>query len=238
MTVLRSILFNIVFFSWTLAMCLLWLPALAGPRIWVPRGQTYWARGVMALLRTVAGVRIEIRGRENLPGGSSVIACKHQSAWETMIWHDIVEDPAIVMKKELLKIPLYGWYSTKAQMIPVDRKAGAKALKAMMRSAEGAASAGRPLIIFPEGTRIAPDDTAAYQPGAVALYRHLKLACVPVAVNSGLFWPKDSFVKQPGTIILEFLEPIQPGLDKRAFSALLAERIDSATERLVAEARN
>ncbi len=232
---LRSLAFVALFLGWTLLMCLAWLPAIAGPRIWTPRGQTIWARGVLWLLRTVVGIGYEIRGRENLPEGACVIAAKHQSAWDTIVWHLFVDDPAIVMKKELLLIPLYGWYSKKACMIPVDRKAGAAALKAMLRAAEAAASHGRPLIIFPEGTRSAPGKRIPYQPGAAALYRHLGLPVVPVAVNSGLRWPKTTYLKTPGTIVLEYLAPIAPGLDKRAFMAELENRIETASERLLVD---
>ncbi len=234
MRFVRSHVFNTLFVLWTLTMCLAWLPALLGPRIWTPRGQTLWAQGVMAMLRVIAGINIEIRGRAYLPHGAFVVAAKHQSAWETMIWHIIVNDPAIVMKKELLSIPLYGWYSTKAQMIPVDRKAGAKAMRRMMRAAEAAAAKGRPIIIFPEGTRSAPDQRLPYQPGTMAFYRHLKLPVVPVALNSGLFWPKHTLIKRPGTIVLEFLEPIAPGLAKKDFNIELETRIEEATTRLVA----
>jgi len=235
-TAIRSVLFNTLFVLWTLVSLVVWLPALAGPRIWTPRGQTLWARGVMAMLKYVAGVSYEIRGRERLPDGPVVIASKHQSAWDTIIWHIIVDDPAIVMKKELLQIPMYGWYSTKAKMIPVDRKAGAKAMRTMMRASEAAAAAKRPIIIFPEGTRSAPGERLPYQPGTIAFYRHLKIPVVPVALNSGLFWSKRSPFKHPGKIVLEFLDPIEPGLAKQAFNQELEARIETATARLVAEA--
>jgi 1-acyl-sn-glycerol-3-phosphate acyltransferase len=234
-TILRSALFNILFVLWTATLCFVWLPALLGPRIWTPRGQSIWARGVMAMLKSIARIDIEIRGRERLPAGAVVIASKHQSAWDTMIWHIIVDDPAIVMKKELLLIPLYGWFSKKAGMIPVDRKAGAAALRAMLRAADAAAARGRPIIIFPEGTRSAPGQRLPYQPGAMAFYRHLKLPVAPVALNSGLFWSKHSLLKRPGKIILEFLDPIGQGLAKEDFNAELESRIESATARLVAE---
>jgi len=231
----RSALFNTLFVLWSVALMVLWLPALPGPRIWTPRGQTFWAKGVMAMLKTIAGIEIEIRGRERLPEGAFVVASKHQSAWDTIIWHIIVDDPAIVMKKELLLIPMYGWYSKKAQMIPVDRKAGAKALRTMMRAAEAATAMGRPLIIFPEGTRSAPGERKPYQPGTMAFYRHLKLPVVPVALNSGLFWSKRTPIKRPGKIILEFLEPIEPGMAKQQFNEELENRIETATANLVAE---
>jgi 1-acyl-sn-glycerol-3-phosphate acyltransferase len=233
--VVRSALFNTLFVLWTIVLMVLWLPALLGPRIWTPRGQTFWAKGVMAMLKTIAGIDIEIRGRERLPESAFVVASKHQSAWDTMIWHIIVDDPAIVMKKELLLIPMYGWYSKKAEMIPVDRKAGAKAMRAMLRAAEAATTMGRPLIIFPEGTRSAPGERIPYQPGTMAFYRHLKLPVVPVALNSGLFWSKRTPLKRPGKIILEFLEPIEPGMAKQQFNEELENRIETATAKLVAE---
>ena len=235
MILVRSALFNTLFVLWSVVLMVLWLPALLGPRIWTPRGQTFWAKGVMAMLKFIAGIEIEIRGRERLPEGAFVIASKHQSAWDTIIWHIIVDDPAIVMKKELLLIPMYGWYSKKADMIPVDRKAGAKALRTMMRAAEAATTKGRPLIIFPEGTRSAPGERKPYQPGTMAFYRHLKLPVVPVALNSGLFWSKRTSLKRPGKIILEFLEPIEPGMAKLQFNEELENRIETATAKLVAE---
>ena len=134
-----------------------------------------------------------------------------------------------------MSIPLYGWFATKAKMIPVDRKAGAKALKIMMRSADAAAALGRPVIIFPEGTRTAPGERVTYQPGATALYRHLKLPAIPVALNSGQFWNKDGVTTTGGTIVVEFEAAIPAGLDKKEFTRTLEERIEAGTQKLIDE---
>lgn len=237
MLMLRSALFNLAFYLWTAVMMILFLPAIVGPRIVIVRGMEWWSDGVMWLARALAGLKVEIRGAEHLPQGSCLLAVKHQSAWDTVKAHHLGSDPAIVMKAELLWIPLYGWYSKKVGMIAVDRTAGAKALKGMLAAARAAAAAGRPIVIFPQGTRVAPGTTAPYQPGVAALYRDLGVPVVPVALNSGLFWPRRQFLRRPGTIVVEYLAPIPPGLDRRRFMAELETAIETATDRLVAEAR-
>jgi 1-acyl-sn-glycerol-3-phosphate acyltransferase len=141
------------------------------------------------------------------------------------------------MKKELMLIPVYGWLARKQRMIPIDRKAGASALRGLLRAAEAAKGEGRQIVIFPQGTRVAPGADAPYQPGVAALYARLGCPVVPVALNSGCFWPRRSFVKYPGRIVIELLEPIPPGLAKGAFLAELERRIETATARLEAEAR-
>ena len=205
------------------------------PRVWVTRVQKWWGIGVMLMLRVLLNIRYEIRGQENLPEGACVVASKHQSIWDTIIWHIILEDPAMVMKKELLSIPIYGWFAIKAKMIPVDRKAGASALKTMLRAADEASSMGRPILIFPEGTRTPVGERGTYQPGVTALYRHLKLPAIPVAANSGLFWSKEGLSKDGGTIVLEYGPAIPAGLAKKEFMAELESRIENATDRLMAE---
>ncbi len=236
MIYLRSVLFNGAFYLWGVFMNVLWLPSLVLPRGATELGQTYWASGVNALLRAVAGIRVEVRGQENVPPGPVLMAVKHQSAWDTMIFHIITHHPAIVMKKELLWIPIYGWYCRKTKMVPVDREQGMKSLRDMIAAAKLAAKDGRPIIIFPQGTRIAPGTSAPYLPGVAALYGQLGLPCVPIALNSGLFWKHRSFLKPPGTIVFEYLPPIPAGLKRKEFMALLEERIETASGRLVAEA--
>ena len=227
-----SLLFNLAFYVWTATMLVICLPALALPRRTTFHCQRFWARGVLWLMRTTVGIDVEIRGQQNLPAGACIIAAKHQSAWDTLIWHLIVEDPAMIMKRELLAIPLYGWYSRKVGMIAVDRSGGAAALRRMLRQAKAAAAQQRPIVIFPEGTRTAPGETRPYQPGVVALYGHLDLPVVPVALNSGHFWPRRRFLRKPGTIQLEYLEAMPPGLERRPFVAALENRIEAACARL------
>jgi 1-acyl-sn-glycerol-3-phosphate acyltransferase len=236
---IRSALFNLAFYVWTVIMVVGFAPALLLPWRATVWGQRQWARGVNWLMRVTAGIDVEIRGRENLPAGGCIVASKHQSAWDTLIWHAVLDDPAVVLKKELLLIPIYGLMCMKTRMIPVDRKAGAKALKSMARLGQAAAAAGRPIVIFPQGTRTAPGLPYAerpYQPGISALYRALDVPVVPVALNSGLFWPRRTFMRNPGTIVLEFLPAIEPGLKRRDFEDELRQRIETATARLEAEA--
>lgn len=238
MQAIRSNLFNLAFYVWSVFMVLLFAPALLLPWRVMVWGQRRWARGVNWLMRVLAGIRVEIRGLENLPDGGCIVASKHQSAWDTLIWHDVLDDPAVVLKRELLWIPIYGWMCLKTRMIPVDRKAGTKALRQMALDAERAVAAGRPIVIFPQGTRTAAGvgaDEVPYQAGVSALYRAANVPVVPVALNSGMFWPRRRLDRRPGTIVLEFLEPIPPGLPRKEFQRLLPERIEAATRRLERE---
>ena len=239
MRMIRSNLFNRLFYVWTVFMVVLFAPALLLPYPVTVWGQRLWARGVNLEMRLSAGIHVEFRGLQHRPRAGAIVAAKHQSAWDTLIWHDVLDDPAMVMKKELLAIPVYGWMCRKTRMIAVDRKAGTKALRAMLEDARAAAAAGRPIVIFPQGTRAAPGASVKdvpYQPGVSALYRGLDVPVVPVALNSGLFWPRRQLMRRPGTIVLEFLEPIPPGLPRKEFDALLQARIEGATSALEAEA--
>lgn len=236
MTSFRALLFNIWFWLWSAFMNVLFLPGLLLPRRAVMFGQRIWAMGLNAGLRVLVGLRWTVRGREHLLPGPAIIACKHQSMWDTIIWHIEVADPAVVMKKELLKIPVYGWYCRHTKQIPIDRAAGASALKQMLVHARAARDAGRHLIIFPQGTRTAPGTESPYLPGVAALYRDLGLPVVPVALNSGRFWGRNAFMKRPGTIVLEYLEPIPPGLSRKEFMDRLKDAIEPATTRLEQEA--
>lgn len=232
MTLIRALLFNIWFWLWSAVMNVLFIPGLLFPRQVVMRGQRIWAMGLNAGLRVFVGLKWTTRGREKLPPGPVIIACKHQSMWDTIIWHVEVPDPAIVMKKELLSIPVYGWYCKHTKQIPIDRSAGAAALKNMMVHARAAREAGRHIIIFPQGTRTAPGVDAPYLPGVAAIYRDLGIPVVPVALNSGQFWGRNAFVKKPGEIVLEYLEPIPAGLSRGAFMKRLKDSIEPATARL------
>tara|TARA_Y100001960_G_scaffold326906_1_gene412178 strand:+ start:450 stop:1196 length:747 start_codon:yes stop_codon:yes gene_type:complete len=238
MIAIHAFLFSVTFYTWTTLMLVICLPILIFDRKITVRCQTFWANGVLWLMRLLVGITVDVRGREHLEATGAIIASKHQSAWDTLIWHVIVDDPAIVMKSELLWIPLYGWYSLKVGMIPINRIGGANALKAMIRSAQKAACRQQPIIIFPQGTRTAPRTREPYQSGVVALYRTLNLPVVPVALNSGLFWPRRSFKRNPGTIVVKFLPPIAPGLDRENFMTLLEEQIEMATDALESEAHH
>ena len=237
MTLLRSLLFNLAFYLLTAAMALLGLPVLLLPeRAGMAFGRS-WAALVLKLLGWCCGLTHELRGAETLPRGPAIIAMKHQSAWDTLAVPVIFGDPAIVLKRELMMIPFYGWYLWKAGMIAIDRKAGAAALRRLVAAAARAAALRRPIVIFPEGTRTAPGTHRPYQPGVAALYRQLALPLVPVAVNSGLYWGRRQFLKRPGRIIVEILPAIPPGGERHAVMAELEQRIEAATARLLAEAQ-
>lgn len=233
---LRALLFNIAFFGVTILLCLAWLPMLAGNRMHIVRGMDRWNRTVNWLLRHIVGLTYEVRGLEHLPQGACIVAAKHQSAWDTMIFHSLLTDPSVVLKRELLRIPIYGAFAKKVGMIPIDRSAGAAALREMLRVAQARADAGRPIVIFPEGTRVAPGERRRIHAGVAALYDRLALPVVPVALNSGLFWGRRSFVKRPGRILLEFHPPIPPGLKRVAFIARLEAAIQDGSDRLALEA--
>lgn len=231
----RALAFNVAFFVWTGVLGMLGLPFLLTPRAATMRFGRFWASSVLALLRLIVGLDHEVRGLDRIPRGGCIIAMKHQSAWDTLVLPVVLGDPAVVLKRELLLLPFYGWYAARAGSIAIDRKAGAGALRRMRTQARAPAAAGRPIVIFPEGTRVAPGERRPYQPGAAALYQALALPLVPAAVNSGLYWGRRSFVKRPGRIVLEFLDPIPPGRTRPRVMAELERRIETATAALLRE---
>jgi len=238
MLLLRSILFQIAFLLWSTLVALYGLmPLSLGNRQHLFSIGGVWSDGINLLLRWICNIHIRIEGQEHIPAGPAMIAAKHQSLWDTAIVLRIFRGPAIVMKQELLRIPIYGALCRAQGMIAVDRDGGAKALKQMLKDARAAAADGRKILIFPQGTRTRPGESAPYQPGVVALYRDLKLPVVPVALNSGFFWPKRGILRKPGTIVLRFLPPIPAGLDRDTFMAELETRIESANAVLEAETR-
>lgn len=235
MNFIRSLIFTFAFYIWTVLVVVLGVPLLVGPPKWARWVQTAWSSGTVFLARKIVGIDYEIRGQENLPEGASIVASKHQSMWETAMFPLILDNPGIVAKKQLAKIPFYGWYFRKTDMIPIDRRGHAAAMRAMLRAADRIKGLGRAVLIFPEGTRADPGETGEYKVGTVGLYRHLKLPVVPVALNSGLYWPRKSFVKRPGKIILEYLPAIEVGLGRDEFMAELQRRIEDGTMRLLKE---
>jgi 1-acyl-sn-glycerol-3-phosphate acyltransferase len=237
MRLLRAILFNIAFYLWTGVIGIVGLPVLLAPRRVVMRFGRMWSAVTLELLELTVGLTHELRGVANLPAGGGIIAMKHQSAWDTLVLPVLFDDVAVVIKKELTQLPLYGWYVQRAGSIPVDRKGGAASLKRMVARAAAASVEGRLIAIFPEGTRAAVDEHLPYHPGVAALYGQLELPLIPVAVNSGLYWGRRSFMKRRGRIIVEILPPLPPGIPRRKVMAELEGRIEAATARLVAEGR-
>jgi 1-acyl-sn-glycerol-3-phosphate acyltransferase len=237
MPVLRSALFNLLFYLVLALFVTIGSPFFFTPRRWSIAALKVWGRTSNLLLKIVCGLTMEVRGAEHIPKGAALVAGKHQSTWETFALIHLFEDPCLVLKHELSYFPFFGWFIFKFRMIRVRRSAGAAALKAMTAQAAREAAAGRQIVIYPEGTRRAPDDPPAYKPGASALYLKLGVPCVPFALNSGLHWPRRGFVKRPGTIIVEFLPAIPPGLKRREFETRLETAIETATARLLDEGR-
>lgn len=237
MIYLRSALFNVIFYLNLVLFLVLGSGFYFTPRKWSIRALQLWARTSLFWLRVITGIRMEVRGAKHIPQGACLVAGKHQSFWETFAILPLLDDPAMVLKKELTYIPFFGWFIYKFRMIPVERSAGTQALRALVDAAEKAIAMGRQVVIMPEGTRRAPDDPPDYKPGAAALYGKLGVACVPFAVNSGVFWPRRRFVRRPGTIVISFMEPIPPGLHRKSFQTRLETAIEIETAKLVAEGR-
>lgn len=233
---IRSLLFAVAFYMNTAVFLVLGSPLLVCPRRWAMAAMKAHAAASLFWLRLIVGIRMEVRGHDRLPAGACLIAAKHQSAWDTFALIPLFADPAIVMKAELGLIPLYGWFCRKFQHVLVRRDRGPTALRGMIRDARARAEAGRQIIIFPEGTRRPPGAEPDYKSGIAALYEGLQLTCVPIALNSGVYWPRRSLPRHAGTIVVEILEPIPPGLARRQFMALLQSRIEQAASRLHEEA--
>jgi 1-acyl-sn-glycerol-3-phosphate acyltransferase len=229
---LRSTIFWVIAVAFTAAISLAALPTWLRHRDVTYCWCRFWARAMLWLARFVCGLDYRVLGQERLPPGPVIFALKHQSAWETIAFVAIAPPVAGVLKRELLLIPVYGWYLRRLGMVPIDRKAAGAAIREMLRRARDETARGRSIMIMPEGTRLPPGRTGRYHPGVAALYTALGLAVVPVALNSGLFWGRRSLLLRPGTVTLQFLEPIAPGLDRRELMKILQDRIEAASERL------
>jgi 1-acyl-sn-glycerol-3-phosphate acyltransferase len=229
MRVLRSALFLIWFVLVTAVMGIVFLPLLALPRKLTVAMARQWAGMTLWGLKVFSGIDMRVGGAP--PRSGVLVASKHMSMWDTLALYIALDDPGIVLKRELLRIPFYGWYLAKAAAIAIDRDAGADALRRMTLAAKSMLAEGRPILIFPEGTRKKPGAAPDYKPGVAGLYAILKVPCVPVALDSGRYW--QGFTKQPGTISLQFLDVIPPGLKRGEFMSLLEERIETATATLL-----
>ena len=236
MTIFRSILFFLWFAAISVVAHIAALPTLMLPRrviVWTARK---WSAANLWGLRVFAGLEYEVRG--TIPTQGVLIASKHMSMWDTLALYALLDDAAVVIKRELLNVPFYGWFANKAGMIAIDRNAHASALRKMAEQARGVAADGRSIVIFPEGTRKNPGAAPDYKPGVAGLYTQLGLPCVPVALNSGLFWTgPGGFVKKSGAIVIEFLPPIPAGLKRAEFMRTLEQRTEEATAKLVTEGR-
>jgi len=227
MAVIRSILFNILFYGATVLMSIIGLPLLLLPVWFIKKYEHIWAGVLIFLLRHIMGIRHRITGPR--PEGQVIYAAKHQSAWETIVLYKEFGSPAPVLKRELIFLPLIGLYFLRVPSVPINRSAGRQALRQLIESARNIAATGSSILIFPQGTRVAPGASHPYHAGTFAIYQATGLPVVPVALNSGLVWPRQALFKKPGWIDVAYLDPIPPGLDRQMFMQRLEESIETAT---------
>lgn len=238
MLMLRSLVYNIVFYANLSFWLLVTIPTYLMPPRAMIGVAVLWGRTSLWLMRVICGTRYEVVGLENIPPGGIIVAGKHQSFWETFALLTLFTRPVFILKRELTWLPFFGWCLLKTRMIPVDRGARSRALVlATERAREEVSGNGRQLIIFPEGTRRPVGAPPSYKFGVAHIYAELGVPCVPVALNSGLFWPRRKFLRRPGTIRVEILAPLPPGLDKQVFIETLQSRIETASDRLLAMGR-
>jgi 1-acyl-sn-glycerol-3-phosphate acyltransferase len=231
-TAVRSFLYVALFYLWTAVIAVLGTPVLLGPARWTLALFHFWGRGVVAML-AICGIRVEVRGREHIPQGAALVAPKHQCMLDVFAQFTWLPGSAFVMKKELAWIPWFGWYAAKVGTIVIDREGHSKTLRQVVREGTELFKHGRQVVIFPEGTRQAPGAAPDYKPGIAALYRELDVPVHPVATNAGAHWPRSGFLRRPGTIVFEYLEPIPPGLKRAEFMRTLEDRIETASARLL-----
>ena len=236
MLFLRSLLFNIVGYSTLAVGCIVTsVIGIFSRRATVLMWTYFFLPFLKCTLKWLAGITIEVRGKQYIQKGPAVYASKHESALETYIMSTFVKHLAFVLKKELTYIPIFGWAQAFYGMIAVDRSGGSAAMKGMLKSAQKRIAEGRSIIVFPEGTRVKPGTTSTYKPGLLFLAQNLHVPVVPVALNTGLFWAKKSFLRYSGKVIIEFMEPMPEGLDKKEFMSLLQSRIETKCKELNAE---
>ncbi len=236
---IRSALFNLSFYLVTILVLLIGLPLLFLPQKWTMEGvYKLQARSSLWLLKHIANIDADMRGLDNLVKGPVIIASKHQSVWETFALAPYLTYPIVILKNELMWIPLLGWYAIKFGHIPVKRGKGSVTVQKLMQNAKKQLTGEKELLIFPEGTRKAPGAEPAYKTGTYRLYKNLNVPVIPVALNSGLYWPRRSFRRYPGTVVAQFLPAIQPGLSREEFMKTLEQQIEQASNHLIEEALN
>ncbi|WP_022721012.1 1-acyl-sn-glycerol-3-phosphate acyltransferase [Rhodopseudomonas sp. B29] len=234
---LRSLIFNVLFYLLLIFWLLVAIPTAVLPRRALIKVAKLWGQNSIWLMRVVVGTKVEFRGLDKIPQGPLIVAPKHQSMWETFALLQFFDQPLYILKRELTWIPVFGWLLVKADMIAINRQKGGRILMEMARRASEEVNRGRQLIIFPEGTRTAVDAPPNYKAGIAQIYADCDVPCLPVALNSGLFWPRRQFMRYPGTLIVEFLDPLPAGLPRRAFLDRVSTAIETATNRIIEESR-
>ncbi|MCP9628726.1 1-acyl-sn-glycerol-3-phosphate acyltransferase [Rhodopseudomonas palustris] len=234
---IRSLIFNVLFYLLLVFWILVAIPTFLLPRRALIKVAKLWGQSSIWLMRMVCGTRVEFRGLDKIPPGPLIVAPKHQSMWETFALLQHFDEPLYILKRELTWIPFFGWLLLKADMIAINRQKGGRILMEMARRASEEVNRGRQLIIFPEGTRTAVDAPPRYKAGIAQIYSDCNVPCLPVALNSGLFWPRRQFMRYPGTIVVEFLDPLPAGMSRREFFDTVSDQIESASRRLIEAGR-
>jgi len=235
----RSVIFNVLFILMTALQLLFWLPVF----FFLPREDGWkvvkgWAWLTLWMQHILIGTRFEFRGTENIPEGGFILASKHQSSWETYTMVPFLSDPSYILKRELMFVPIFGWFAMKMKVIAVNRGKKSEALKEMAYTAKEQYESGRQIVIYPEGTRKRVYEEPAYKYGITHMYTHANARVLPAALNSGLFWPRRGWMLYKGTCILEFLPVIEPGLEAKDFAEKLETMIETRSNKLIQEAAN
>jgi 1-acyl-sn-glycerol-3-phosphate acyltransferase len=234
---LRSLVFNVLFYAVLVCLAIMALPTFFMPVRALLTVAGWWAKATLFLMRLICNIKVEFRGIEKIPKGPLVVVAKHQSFWETFALMQFFDRPIFILKRQLIYIPVFGQFLIKTGMIAIDRSAGVKALLDMTRRARATVRSGCQLVIFPEGTRRPPGAPPDYKTGFAQIYSACGVQCLPIALNSGLFWPRRTFMRYPGTLVVEFLDPLPPGLSKDEYISRVRSAIEDATGRLVEEGR-
>lgn len=231
---IRSFIFNFFYVFWTLIVGIIFAPIIFfSPKIIIFVVGKIWARGLYFFLKLFCNLRLQLLGAENIPTRPAIFASKHQSALETFMYHILLKNPVFVLKKELLSIPVFGFYLKKMGMIAIDRDGGIKSLKLLLNEVKEKIENGYSIIIFPEGTRTIPGEKVAYNSGITAIF-NLKIAqIIPVALNTGCFWPKNSFYKKSGKFSIQFLAKMDMQIDKKEFISVLQDKIETSSVKLI-----
>lgn len=241
MNIIRSLLFNILFYGlWAPAVCIIGAPTLFLPRAYAVRVCALFQYGAYFLAKHICGLDFELRGAQNRPDNNTayLVVSKHQSAYETLLLYQLFNDPTIILKKELLSVPLFGWFLKKVEVIAIDRKNRAIAMESLLDGAKKMKDDNRPIIIYPQGTRVVPGVPSSEKPyknGYLKLYTDVGLPILPVAINTGLYWPRSSLWKSPGKAVIEFLPLIPPGLPSAEVAKRVEDEIEAASNRLTDE---
>ncbi|MGX9430047.1 MULTISPECIES: lysophospholipid acyltransferase family protein [Bradyrhizobium] len=233
----RSLIFNVLFYLVLVSLSIVAIPTVVLPRRAMMTLAAWWASATLFLMRVVCNIRVEFRGVEKIPKGPLIVAAKHQSMWETFQLLRFFDHPLYMLKRELTWIPVFGQFLIKAGMIAIDRGGGPRSLVKTLRRAAAEVKRGRQLVIFPEGTRRPVGAPPSYKTGVAQIYAESGVPCLPVALNSGLFWPRRTFMRYPGTLVVEFLDPLPAGLRRDEFMTRLRESIEGAADRIVEAAR-